>query len=144
MILVNLLVQLYNSLVHKTKDAFGSQLEVFKPWHNSHGTVVQILCHHWLPKCNTLKFVLLKIWLKWFIYEFLCTWNIGKRIFFIILKFIIRSSNLVVHTCRCIWFIAWVVWIKIQNGLHCFWKEIKKGFEVKEIGNLKIKEFKKF
>ena len=84
--------------------------------------------------------------LKWFIYEFLCTWNIGKRIFFIILKFIIRSSNMDVHTCRCIWFITWVVWIKIQNGLHCFWKEIKNGFEVKEKKekeNWKIKEFKK-
>ena len=56
--------------------------------------------------CNTLKISILKIGLKWFIYEFLCTWNVGKRIFFIILKFIIRSSNMYVHTCQCIWFIA--------------------------------------
>ena len=79
----------------------GGTTCVVPAFHTSTATTVPNKKH----ECNTLKFVLLKLGLKCFIYEFLCTWNIGKRIFFIILKFIIRSSNLDVHTCRCIWFI---------------------------------------
>ena len=83
--------------------------------------------------CNTRKFVLLKIGLKWFIYKFLCTWNIGKRIFFIILKFIIRSSNTDVHTCRCIWFIAMSGWIQNSKWIQiAFEIKFEKGYEIKE------------
>ena len=100
-----------------------------------------------LHNCNTLKFALLKIELKWFICEFLCTWNIGKRIFFIILKFIIRSSNLDVHTCRCIWFIAMSGWIQNSKWIqNAFENEFESGFEIKELKrkeNWKIKEFSK-
>ena len=83
--------------------------------------------------CNTLKFVLLKIGLKCFIYEFLCTWNIEKRILFIILNFIIRSSNMDVHTCQCIWFIALSGWIQNSKWIqNAFENEFENGFEIKE------------
>ena len=50
---------------------------------------------------------------------------------------------MVVHTCRSIWFIDWVVWIKIQNGLNCFWKWVWKWLWSERKENLKIKEFRK-
>ena len=71
--------------------------------------------------CNTLKFASHEIELKWFNLEFMCSWKHRKIKNFNNLKFIIRSSNMVVHTCRCIWFIWLSSLIKIQNGLNCFW-----------------------
>ena len=50
---------------------------------------------------------------------------------------------MVVHTCRSIWFIDWVVWINIQNGLNCFWKWVWKWLWSERKENLKIKEFRK-
>ena len=101
----------------------GGTTCVVPAFHTSTATTVPNMKH----ECNTLKFVLLKLGLKCFIYEFLCTWNIGKRIFFIILKFIIRSSNMVVHTCWCIWFI----WL---SGLN----QDSKWFELLLEINLKM------
>ena len=63
----------------------------------------------------------------------MCTWNIEKRIFFIILKFIIRSSNMDVHTCRCIWFIAMSGWIQNSKWIQiAFENKFEKGSEIKE------------
>ena len=77
----------------------------------------------------------------------MCSWNIGKRIFFIILKFIIRSSNMDVHICRCIWIISMSGWIQNSKWIqNAFENEIKNDFEVKEKKekeNWKIKEFKR-
>ena len=39
---------------------------------------------------------------------------------------------MVVHTCRCIWFIDWVVRIKIQNEFKFFENKLENSFETKE------------
>jgi len=54
--------------------------------------------------CNTLIFAPFEIELSNLIMYFCAHKNIGKIIFFIKLKFIIRLSNTVVHTCWCIRF----------------------------------------
>jgi len=56
----------------------------------------------------------LKIELKWFIYEFLCSWKYKEIIFFIKIKFIIGVWKTVVHSCLCIYVIEMCGLSKIQ------------------------------
>ena len=94
--------------------------------------------------CNTLKFASFENRFKIICFWILCSWNTGKRKIFIKLKFIIRFSNMFVHTCPCIWFI-WLSgfdW-KFKMVEIAFANEIKNGFERKKKENLKIKYFKK-
>jgi hypothetical protein len=69
----------------------------------------------WLRACNTLKFASFEIDLKWANFEFLCSWKHREIIFFTKLKFIIRCSNIVVHTCWCICVLYCLVLTKDQN-----------------------------
>jgi hypothetical protein len=72
--------------------------------------------------CNTLKFASLEIELKWFNFEFLCSWKHREIIFFTKLKFIIRCSNIVVHTCWCICVLYCLVLTKDQNEFKLFFQ----------------------
>ena len=64
---------------------------------------------------------------------------------FIKLKFIIRFSNMFVHTCWCIKFIMTSgVDPKLQSNLECFLKGFENGFEIKEKKEKKIRKIKVF
>ena len=88
---------------------------------------VTFICLHWhgsgSSQCNSLKFAPFEIDINWVNFKFLCSWKHREIIIFIKLKFVIMSSNMDVHTCRCIWSVVMSGWIpKCKINSKCFWK----------------------